>query len=72
MTMSCQSLWEVRNTVFKQNGYCFRTSDAIRAFGNAGCQYDDERAVPLNTYERENVATIRQAEQRKGCRAGGR
>jgi len=65
--LSCQILWEVRNTIYKENGYCFHTQKAIEAFGNAGCLYDDAGAVPLNAAERANVAAIKKAEAKKGC-----
>jgi YARHG domain len=63
----CDILWEMRNTIFKENGYCFHTPKAIAAFGNAGCLYDEVEAVPLNAIERDNVATIKSVERRKGC-----
>ena len=65
--LSCQILWEVRNTIYKENGYCFHTQKAIDAFGNAGCQYDDVADVPLNDVERNNVSSIKTAEANKGC-----
>lgn len=65
--MSCQILWEVRNWIYKENGYCFHTPKAIEAFGNAGCLYDDVGDVPLNAVESANVAAIKQAEANKGC-----
>ncbi|WP_244424050.1 YARHG domain-containing protein [Methylobacterium sp. GXF4] len=43
----CEELWSERNAIFKAAGYCFRTPQAIQAFGNAGCQFDDEADVPL-------------------------
>ncbi len=64
---SCQILWEVRNTIYKENGYCFHTPKAIKVFGNAGCLYDDADAVPLNAAERANVSAIKKAEAKKGC-----
>ena len=67
MQLGCQPLWEVRNWIYKENGYCFHTSKAIAAFGNAGCKYDDAADVPLNAAERHNVATIKKAEAKKGC-----
>src|SRR3972149_943324 len=60
--LSCQFLWEVRNTIYKENGYCFHTPKAIKAFGNAGCLYDDAGAVPLNAAERYNVKAIKKGE----------
>lgn len=65
--LSCQILWEVRNTIYKENGYCFHTQKAIQAFGNAGCKYDNMGDVPLNAAERHNVLAIKKAEAKKGC-----
>lgn len=65
--LSCQILWEVRNTIYKERGYCFRTQRAIKFFGNAGCKYDDAGAVPLNAVERYNVSAIKKVEAKKGC-----
>jgi YARHG domain len=60
-------LWEVRNTIYKERGYCFQTQKGIQAFGNAGCKYDDAGKVPLNVAERYNVNAIKKAEVKKGC-----
>jgi hypothetical protein len=65
--LSCQILWEVRNTIYKENGYCFHTQKAIKAFGNAGCKFDDAGDVPLNAAERHNVLAIKKVEAKKGC-----
>ena len=65
--LSCQSLWEVRNMVYQQNGYCFSTERAKRAFGNQGCSITKQSAVRLNAFERENVARIAAAEKTEGC-----
>ena len=40
---------------------------AIKAFGNAGCKYDDADDVPLNAAERHNVSAVKKAEAKKGC-----
>jgi hypothetical protein len=65
--LSCQALWDVRNTIYKDNGYCFSTKKAISYFGNKGCTTKDMGAVRLNTYERENVAQIASVEKSEGC-----
>jgi hypothetical protein len=65
--LSCQILWEVRNTIYKENGYCFHTQKAIQVFGNAGCKYDNSGDVPLNAAERHNVLAIKKVEAKKGC-----
>jgi hypothetical protein len=63
----CTILWEMRNGIYHEKGYCFRTQRGIDTFGNAGCRYDDPAAVPLNDYERANIATVQQVERRKDC-----
>ena len=67
MQLGCQPLWEVRNRIYKENGYCFQSQKAIEAFGNAGCQYDDVNQVPLSNIERANVSAIKSVEANKGC-----
>ena len=67
MQLGCQPLWEVRNWMYKERGYCFKTPKAIKAFGNAGCRYDDIAQVPLNNVERANMKAIKKAEANKGC-----
>lgn len=64
---SCQVLWEVRNTIFKERGYCFGTAKAIKTFGNAGCLYHDVARVPRNDFERANISVISKVESSKGC-----
>jgi len=65
--LSCDALWTVRNTIYHNNGYCFRTQRALSLYSNDGCQYQNSGDVPLNQYERKNVANIRSVEQSKGC-----
>lgn len=65
--LGCQPLWEVRNTIYKENCYCFQTAQAIKHFGNAGRKFDDAADVPLNKIERHNVLAIKKVEKKKGC-----
>jgi hypothetical protein len=65
--LGCEPLYDVRNMTYKENGYCFSTQKAIARFGNEGCYIADAAAVPLNAYERANVALIRKVEKAKGC-----
>jgi hypothetical protein len=60
---SCSDLWVERNTYYKQAGYCFKTARAISYFGNAGCLYDNENAVPLPPYARARIAEIARLER---------
>ncbi len=64
---SCGELWYARNEIYKDAGYCFRTQRGIRAFGNAGCRYDDVEDVPLSANQRRAVAEIQRWERIKGC-----
>ncbi|WP_232631125.1 YARHG domain-containing protein [Methylobacterium sp. Leaf118] len=63
----CDELWGERNAIYKDAGYCFRTERAIRAFGNAGCKYDDLADVPLSARQRATVADIQRQERENGC-----
>ena len=69
--MSCQLLWNVRNQIYKDRGYCFKTATGINEMGNDGCYINDQSAVPLNDFERVNVLKIRSVETAKGCNYGG-
>jgi hypothetical protein len=64
---SCQVLWEMRNWIYRENGYCFHTPKAIQAFDNTGCVHENIASVPLNGFERANVEAIKRAESSKGC-----
>lgn len=67
MQLSCQNLWYVRNQIFNEKGYCFKTSAAIAQFDNSDCSIVDQADIPLNKYERKNISRIKSAEAAKGC-----
>ncbi|MGO8831393.1 MAG: YARHG domain-containing protein [Roseiarcus sp.] len=64
---NCDFLYEMRNRIYAQRGYCFHTPRAIATLGNQNCRFDDVNEVPLNAIERGNAALILQVEQAKGC-----
>jgi hypothetical protein len=64
---NCQFLFEMRNRIYAQHGYCFTTPKAISLLGNEGCRVRSVDALGLNRFERANAVTIRLAEQSKGC-----
>ncbi|PYF01268.1 YARHG domain-containing protein [Rhodopseudomonas faecalis] len=64
---SCQDLWVERNGYYKDAGYCFKTARAISFFGNAGCMYDDQAAVPLPRHIRSRIEEIKWLERSRGC-----
>lgn len=64
----CQSLWVERNSIYKEAGYCFKTARAINYFGNGGCRYDVEAALPLSPRQQASIAAILRDERANGCR----
>lgn len=65
---NCEFLWQMRNRIYQENGYCFKTQRGIATLGNEGCSVWNEDALPMNRIEQANVATIRRAEKALGCR----
>lgn len=66
-THTCEQLWLLRNSIFKEAGYCFASDKARATFGNDGCRFDDERLVPLNDYQRRNIDLFKSIEKKRGC-----
>lgn len=66
-TRSCEDLWILRNSIWNDAGYCFKTERAVKAFGTHNCRYPDQSAVPLNDYQRANAKTILAVETAHNC-----
>lgn len=66
-TLSCDALWTVRNAIYDENGYCFKSARAKAVFSNEDCEFTVASRVPLNDYERVNISRIVQAERNMGC-----
>ncbi|MGL4239866.1 MAG: YARHG domain-containing protein [Beijerinckiaceae bacterium] len=64
---NCGELWQNRNQIYKDQGYCFKTARAIRMFGNAGCQYDNVEDLPLSANQRRDIRDIVRYERIRGC-----
>ena len=59
---TCDQLWVARNSIYKAHGYCFKTERAIQYFGNGGCTFENEGAVPFTQAERSLIAsTVRRS-----------
>ena len=65
---SCEGLWVERNSIYKEYGYCFKTQRAIAYFGNAGCMYEYEGAIPFPPGVRGRINQIVRMERAMGCR----
>lgn len=63
---TCEFLWTMRNAVFAEHGYCFRTARGRAAFAGP-CRTSDVDALGLSRIERANVDTIARAERAKNC-----
>lgn len=66
--LSCDDLWIVRNTIYYEAGYCFKTDAALDYFGDDQCEYDDAEDLSFSTFEQRNINTIVAVEKQKGCR----
>lgn len=66
--LSCQNLAWVRNTIYGENGYCFKMPVYRELFDDENCRFDRSGEVPLNRIERANVKAIVGVERAKGCR----
>lgn len=64
---SCEQLWVLRNSVYHEQGYCFRSDKARKWFASTNCKFDDIRLVPLNDYQRKNIEVVQGVEQQKAC-----
>ncbi len=64
---SCEELWVMRNQMYKDNAFCFQSTRAMTYFGNGGCIYHDDDAVPFSKSERRVLHMIKASEARQGC-----
>jgi len=64
---NCEFLYVMRNGIYAEHGYCFRTPRAISTFGADHCHVADVGQLGLNRLEQANAATILHAEHIKGC-----
>ncbi len=67
--LSCQNLWYVRNSIYNDNGYCFKTQAGKAEFDNSACFVRDTSKLRFNKHEQSNIDRIVRIEKQKGCRA---
>jgi hypothetical protein len=65
--LKCSGLWELRNVIYHEAGYCFKTRRAIDFFGNDDCEYDDAEDIRFSEVEQANIDTIAEVESERGC-----
>ena len=66
--LSCENLWLVRNTIYNEHGFCFKTADGKAQFDNSDCTVRDAAKVRFNRFEQTNITRISQVEAEMGCR----
>jgi YARHG domain len=64
---ACPALWNERNQIYHERGYCFKTHEAQDVFGNEGCRFRRESDVPLTISNRHRIDQIRRAELALHC-----
>ena len=67
---NCDFLYTLRNRIYQEHGYCFKTPRAIQELGNQDCRVAEQAAIQLSPIEQANIATLQRAEAAKGCPAG--
>jgi hypothetical protein len=45
-SLSCDELWNLRNSILNEHGFCFSTRKEAEAFNNADCTVDMLRTQP--------------------------
>jgi YARHG domain len=65
--LTCETLWILRNSIFDQYGYCFKTKKAMDWFNNDDCKIDDAEALPISAIQKSNIEKIKAMESWKGC-----
>ena len=65
--LSCENLWLVRNSIYDNQGYCFKTAKAKTVFDNSDCTVDDPGDIDFNAHEWTNISRIAKIEKNKGC-----
>lgn len=65
--LSCRNLWHVRNSIYDDNGYCFKTKAAQAEFDNSDCFVQDAARLRFNSFEQKNITRIARIEREKGC-----
>ena len=65
--LKCSQLWQLRNIMYDEAGYCFKTTRARQEFDNSDCEIDDMEDVELSEIEYANIAMIQELEGDRGC-----
>lgn len=63
----CDALWEIRNTIYYEHGYCFVTERAKSYFGNDQCYVRNAKKLGFSRIEQHNIDTIASVEKAWGC-----
>ena len=65
--LSCDALWTIRNSIYNEHGYCFKTAAAKSVFDNSDCSVHNASNLDFNSYEQTNIDRIASVEDEMGC-----
>ena len=65
MASSCYDLWYERNSIYNDNGYCFKTKLGRSTFDNSDC-YTSHPS--FSGWEQDRIDWLRRQERKKGCK----
>ena len=57
-------LWVARNSIYDENGYCFKTADAKEYFDNSDCWTSKPK---FSKKEWATILAIKEVEEELGC-----
>ena len=66
-TLSCDALWTIRNSIYNEHGYCFKTAKAKSVFDNSDCSVTNPAYLGFNGYEQTNIDRIASVESEMSC-----
>ena len=64
MDDECFDLWVARNSIYDENGYCFKTQDAKDYFDNSDCWTSKPK---FSKKEWATILAIKDVEEELGC-----
>ena len=65
MAASCYDLWYERNSIYNDNGFCFKTKLGKQTFDNSDC-YTSYPA--FSNWEQDRIDWLRRQERKKHCK----
>jgi hypothetical protein len=65
MAANCYDMWYERNSIYNDNGYCFKTRLGKQTFDNSDCY---TRSPSFSSWEQDRIDWLSRQERRKHCK----